>query len=425
MKYTVNKNQSTQILTYCQQTRILSLHGFIFFLPNSIAFSQICLSLFALTYIVEAVSTKRAEYPKTPLTRPIIAYIAITLLTTMFAINISSSIHGLKSVLSIGVFYVVYLAIRDLSHLKKITGLLLLYVTIAAGYGIVQHYLEVDVFRLSKPISLLKHVNNDLTAPVRIPGFSSYMTFSGQLAMIIPIIFACIPGCRHYIKKGLLTSALLLTCLALLWTYTRSAWLGAICAVACIGYLKNKKYLIGLLVCLLLIAGSAYIFQPELAGRIRSTFCAKENLERIYTWESTLSMIKDYPLTGIGKGNYSKTADSYREPYGDFEFTSRAHAHNSLLQVAVEGGIPSALCFIWLWGVLFFTLYQTYQHMPEHDPAIRYLALGFFGSAIAFFVQGFFENNFGDSETVMMMWCIIALALKLRELTTLHVSGPQ
>ena len=101
-------------------------------------------------------------------------------------------------------------------------------------------------------------------------------------------------------------------------------------------------------------------------------------------------MIKDHPLIGIGKGHYSRLAPQYRTHY-DFEFTSKAHAHNNLLHVAVETGIPSLLAFLWLWMMMFRAIYRIYQQLPENNPALKILSLGFLGSITAFFVQGFFE----------------------------------
>jgi O-antigen ligase len=395
---------------------MLSLHGFLLFLAGSIAFAQICLSLLFLTYIVEAVITKQFFIPRTPVNQPIIGYAGVLLITTMFSPDVLTSIRGLKGLLTIGVFYLFYLSIQDFRQLKKFTMLLVLYVTLAALYGIVQHYLEVDLFRLSKPISLLKHVDNDLKAPIRIPGFSSYMTFSGHLAMTLPIICAYFLWVKKRIKKGLLAISIILTCVALLWTYTRSAWIGAVCAVTLLGYLRGKKF--SFFFFLLFVFLAVFVFQPAIFDRSLSVFSTKENMERLYTWESTLNMIKDHPLTGIGKGNYSKFAPDYRSKY-NFDFSSRAHAHNNLLQAAVEGGIPSLLCFLWLWGVIFRSMYRTYQQISENNTILKLLSLGFLGSITAFFVQGFFENNFGDSETVMMMWLITAFALKIRDFTVI------
>ncbi len=413
--YDEDNNRQTNILTFSRKVRLIGLHGFILFLPCSVAFSQICLSLFALIYFIETFLKKHLQIPRTPLNRPVLAYCAVSLITAMFSLaGFPSMTEEVKDLLLIGIFFLCYIYIKDVSQLKKLTGLLSLYVTLAALYGVLQHFWEVDVFRLGRPISFLKHVNDDLSAPVRISGFLSYMTFSGQLAMAIPIIFALFLSSKTLSKRLLGAISLILTILALLWTYTRSAWIGTICAFILFGYLKGKKTFIVLLllgICLISLA----ILQPEILDRSLSVFSTKENVERLYTWQSTIKMILDHPLAGIGKGNYSKLAPIYRTQY-DFDFSSRAHAHNNLLQVTVTGGIPTLLCFLWLWGVIFKEVYRTYQRIPRESPALKVLSLGFLGAITGFFVQGFFEHNFGDVESVMMMWLIVAFSLKLQHL---------
>lgn len=420
--YDVNNNQGYTPQVLIGQARAIGLYGFILFLPSSVAFSQICLILLALTYLIEAILTKDFCIPHTPLNYPLLTYFAVRLTIMMISMDISATKKEFKDFLLISVFFLSYLYIKNLSQLKKLTGLFILFVTLASLYAVLQHFWEVDVFRLSRPISFLKHVNDDLNAPVRVSGFLSYMTFSGQLAMSIPIIFALFLAVKTVSKRLLCALSLLLTVLALLWTYTRSAWIGTICALMLFGYVKGKKtFIVLLLVGILLVFLT--IIQPDffdrsLIDRSLSVFSAKENLERLYTWESTLYMILDRPLIGIGKGNYSELARQYRQKmYPDFEFSSYAHAHNNILQVAVTAGIPALLCFLWLWGVLFKEAYQTYQEIPKAHPTLKILSLGFLGSIIAFFVQGFFEHNFGDVESVMMLWFIVAFALKLECLT--------
>ena len=412
------------LLEYYQQLKTIGLIGFLVFLPVSIAFAQICLSLLALSYLLEMVLTHRVRWPHTPVNRPLLCYVGLLLVTTLCAYDPCRSVHGLESVLTISVFYLIYLSIRDLEHLKKLLALVFIAFTFAASYGILQHYLEVDLFRLTKPINLLKHVNDDLKAPVRISGFSSYMTFSGQLAMVIPLLYASLAIAHSHLKRVLLSVSLGLSGLALLWTYTRSGWLAMFCALLPFGYVKNKKMTILLITVFAILLVSLLVleqydiivFETKLGERLLSMFHAKENLERIYTWQNSLDIIKDYPFTGIGKGNFSKLVDQYRVSYGDFKFTSRAHAHNNILQVTVEGGIPTLACFLWLWVVMFQTVYHAYQRAQTGNRTIKILALGCLGALIAFFIQGGFEYNFGDSEAVMLMWTILAFGMKLHEM---------
>ncbi len=417
------------VLKHYQQLRTVGLVGFLLFLPVSIAFAQICLSLLALSYLIEISLRPHFRWPQTPINRPLCCYIGLLLITTLFARNLWISVRNLEGIFTISTFYLIYLSIKDLEHLKKLLTLIFISVTFAACYGIIQHYLEVDLFRLTKPINLLKHVNDDLTAPVRISGFSSYMTFSGQLAMVIPLL--CVSWCiaRSYLKKGFITVSLFLAGLALLWTYTRSGWLAMVCSLLPFGYIKNKRitiflitiFTLALLALLMLEQYDIIVFQTKLGERVFSIFRAKENLERIYTWQNSLDIITDYPLTGIGKGNFSKIVDSYRVSYGNFKFTSRAHAHNNLLQVAVEGGIFTLACFLWLWFVMFQTVYHAYQHAHRDNKTIKMLALGCLGALIAFFVQGGFEHNFGDSEAVMLMWTVMGFGMKLHEMAFLSL----
>lgn len=403
------------ILPACHRARDIGLYGFLLFLPCSIAFSQMCLGLLALAFLVEAAVKKQFHLPRTPLNLPLLAYLASTVITTMFSVNVRKSIKGLDTLLIISVFYLFFYYMKDIEQIKRCAGLLVVFMTIAAFYGVLQHYLEVDLFRISRPISFLKHINDDLKAPVRVPGFFSiYMTFAGQLSMMLPVMCALLISVKSVPKKLLLTLSVVLTVFALFWTYTRSAWLGVICALMAAGFLKSKKLL--LVVLLLVMLPGIFLLQPGRLGDGLSVLRDKDE-ERIYTWITTIDMIRDYPLTGIGKKNYSGMIDPYRERrYGDFEFSSDAHAHNNILHVTVDGGIFTGLCFLCLWWVIFREMYRTCRRVPEEDNVLKWLALGLFGAIVAFFVQGFFEHNWGDSESAMMMWVLIAFSLKLQAL---------
>ncbi len=440
---------------------MLSLYGVLIFLPNSIAFTDICLTVLLLTYLAEIIQTKHFRWPNTPLNRPVLTYVAVMCMSTIFSVDPGTSFRNLTSLLDLGIFFLLYLSFQDAARIKKGSALLLFSVTVSAVYGIIQHYLEIDLFRLTQPVSFLKHLNDDLSAPVRISGFSSYMTFGGQLGMAIPVIFAYVLCAKERFSRGLWVVALILGNFALLWTYTRSAWLGAIGAILVIGYQRHKgKFLIYAL-CLLLIVATGIVLmqyvlersatedspqqqteQGEHANserpvlpqrqqkvssgsrktleRIMSIFRTKDNRERLYTWLSTLTMIRDHPLTGIGQGNYSDLCWQYRRSYKGFDFSSDAHAHNNLLQVTVTGGIPLLLCFLWVWWVIFRSAYHSYCQIPDQFAKEKALALGVFGATIAFFIQGFFEYNFGDSEVVAMLLVWVAFSMKLREIR----SGP-
>ncbi len=430
----------------CQQVRCVCLAGLMLSLPLSIAGVSLCLALLWLTFVIEAIVSKQFPRPALPINRPILAYLLAVLLTTPFSVNFARSVTALPTLLDIAVVYLVYLSCQSSDDYVHALNYLLGALAAASAYGILQHYLEIDIFRLPEPMSFLKYVNDDFHAPVRISGFSSYMTFAGQLAMGLPLICGSFLSARTSLQKCCWLAALTLSSLALLWTYTRSAWVAVTCALLICGYLRQgRKFVLGALLCLVLLGG-LIIFQarapehpaqpaetvsqpsahaPERASstnildRIASIFNTEENKERLYTWESTLYMILDHPLTGIGKENFTALAPSYRSAY-NMVFTSTAHAHNNFLQIAVDSGLPGLLSFLWLVSVLFWSAIRLYHDIPAEQRTAKLQALSFLGAFIVFFVHGLFECNFGDSEVSLMMWVVVAgmLALKTRPART-------
>ncbi len=87
-----------------------------------------------------------------------------------------------------------------------------------------------------------------------------------------------------------------------------------VCSLLPFGYIKNKRitiflitiFTLALLALLMLEQYDIIVFQTKLGERVFSIFRAKENLERIYTWQNSLDIITDYPLTGIGKEIFQK-----------------------------------------------------------------------------------------------------------------------
>jgi O-antigen ligase len=414
-----------QVLRWCENLAQFGLFSFVLFLPASIAFSQISLGFILLAYVVEAITTRRLRFMKSPLDLPILLFVLVTLVSTLFSVNVSKSLKVfLPSLFPLSVFYLVFYYLKDLKTIKKLITLLLIIATLNAVYGIAQHFWRIDWFRLSGHKNYLRPVNDLPGADIRIPGtFSISMTFAGQLIMVLSLIWSFILFDRsHKNKFPLIVSA---TCIffALIWTYTRSAWLGFGVALLFLGYVKGRKSLlkltVGILICVLLI----FLFQPSVLQRAESMFSFEQNMDRIYIWKSSLDMIKDHPITGIGQGNYNKLSREYQKSYPFKDPPSHAHSHNDLIMITVDRGILGLLAFIWLWITIFKQTGVTLRQIPQDHYYLRALILGCLASFIAFFVEGFFENNFGDSEVAMMLWFLVATVMVVKEKIISHLTS--
>lgn len=128
-------------------------------------------------------------------------------------------------------------------------------------------------------------------------------------------------------------------------------------------------------------------------------------------WRTSVDLIGDHPLTGTGGARAFQR--QFRERYPEVvpdvpaEFPGGApHAHNSLLSIAAEHGLPAAALYLawfaaiarWLW------------RRRHRDP--RALDLGLAAITLAL-GAGAFEHYAGDSEASYAVMVALGLALAL------------
>ncbi|MDI6869841.1 MAG: O-antigen ligase family protein [Bacillota bacterium] len=141
---------------------------------------------------------------------------------------------------------------------------------------------------------------------------------------------------------------------ALLLTFSRGAWLGflgMIATFALINRCSRRWAVAGLLAVLLVLAGV-----PTVAERFLTSFQPSANLSRLYIWRSTLMMIKDYPLFGVGAGAFMHVYPRYVLP-GAPEPVA-AFAHNLFLQVLAEFGLVGFVVFVAILGRVMWMSWQ-------------------------------------------------------------------
>jgi hypothetical protein len=87
-------------------------------------------------------------------------------------------------------------------------------------------------------------------------------------------------------------------------------------------------------IALVALVGAAYANVGALMTRVGETLQSGVGGRR-EIWETTLAMIRDFPLTGVGVGSYQRAMTVY-QPVHVFAFN---HAHNEYLQLLAEGGL--------------------------------------------------------------------------------------
>jgi O-antigen ligase len=224
------------------------------------------------------------------------------------------------------------------------------------------------------------------------------MTYSGLLMLVTCAAVSRIMFAKHSRAWASLVLPALL--LALVFTFTRSAWVGVCVGVGILFLLRDFR-LVGLLP--IALGGFLMLAPSNLTTRLYSTFSLKDpsNADRVAMMRSGWRIIKDDPLTGVGPDMVIQVYPHYRDKSAVNQLNP--HLHNVPLQIAAERGLP-ALC-IWLWFIV--SLVRDFLRRRRSD--VRSLSNAGLAAIGAMLAAGLFEYNFGDSEFLMLFLVLVTL----------------
>jgi probable O-glycosylation ligase (exosortase A-associated) len=140
---------------------------------------------------------------------------------------------------------------------------------------------------------------------------------------------------------------------------------------------------------------------------------------RFHFWQVGVAMANDHPLTGVGKGAYSRLYDRYDWSNGDFG-TDRA-VHSAWFGVLAELGYVGLLLFI----IIIVTSLRSCRRVRlaarrgEVSAALGSYAVGFETALMAFIVGG----SFVSFHYVEMLWHFFALSAALERVAAAEATA--
>ena len=126
-------------------------------------------------------------------------------------------------------------------------------------------------------------------------------------------------------------------------------------------------------------------------------------------WKEAISMIKDYPLLGVGLNAYSEVAPRYKVNWGGYP-------HNCYLHMAVEIGLLGLLFFLWMLCRIFCMALKFLK--TTKDGYLEALMLGLISGFGAFLLQSFFDTNFYSVKLGSLMWVIMGLIVAVGQINS-------
>src|SRR5262249_7472614 len=133
---------------------------------------------------------------------------------------------------------------------------------------------------------------------------------------------------------------------------------------------------------------------------------------RLELWSRSLSMLGDFPYTGIGLGQFSPVLHALYVPLAFPPDDYVPHAHNFFLQLAFDLGIPGAIAGLGLFAAFFRMLRAAYRGTGDRgtgDRELRAVAVGLAAGVLSFMVAGLSDAIPLGARAGLMLWTAFGL----------------
>jgi O-antigen ligase len=167
--------------------------------------------------------------------------------------------------------------------------------------------------------------------------------------------------------------------------------------------------MLGVGAALLVFVGVAAQISPRFASLF--DFTDGTNFIRLRLWESSLAMIEDFPITGVGLDQFlERYRGTYVKPDAIWD-SQLNHPHNLILDVWLRLGVGGV---IWLASIAIAIglLSRRLLHMTL-APAERALVIGALGALSALVGHGMVDNSLFVVDLALIFWLLIALLVQI------------
>mgnify|MGYP001579071716 FL=1 len=228
--------------------------------------------------------------------------------------------------------------------------------------------------------------------------------FGTYLIGAIPFLFASFVYCFKNKMKSLLCGTLvLLSLIALYFTYSRGAFIALIISVLATLLLWKKK------IALIVFAASlifVFLAPSPFTQSLRQSFNFSMNAsgsikDRLRLWKSAIDMVQERPLLGWGLNTYTEVNPLFVKDFDAW------YPHNCYLQMASEIGLVGLASFLILLISFFLSFYRGF--LSAKSPFEKLIAAAFLTSFLAMAFHAFVDTNFYSLPLIALFWTVCSI----------------
>lgn len=400
--------QQYEVLTYV-------LAGFAFvdyiFRNYIVSFSSVWDELFLIVAFLfwawKGIRNRGNEiWRSTPLHICIFVFVGVFGVLTCLTENMQIAIEGLRALVQYVLWF--FATIQLLNGRFSVKNLLKIFVCVTGVLGV--HGIWQYITKVEMPETWVESSESVRTRVFSI--FTSPNVFGSLLVLAIPIAISLMfveKSWRHKAVCGIIALAMLG---ALVFTYSRGAWLGFCVAVFVYVLIKDRR-----LIALVATLGVAVLaFVPSISNRLLFMFSGEylaSSMQggRLIRWLTAIDIIKEHPLIGVGIGKFGGAVAMNHDlsVVVQGQRVDTFYMDNNYLKIGVESGILGLSIFLWLMYQVFVTSVKTIG--ITRDAYMKEVAIGILAGLSGVMFHNCVENVFEVPMMVSLFWMLVGVMM--------------
>ena len=367
-------------------------------------------SMFALTVFLFKKSLAWSwEWIKTPLDKPILVLLILTILATVFSVHKYTSIWSFILLLNYAIiFYLIIHTVRTRSQFRQLVYLIIGIAALISIIGLLKNF-------CGNPFPWWDYTDFQKKASDRLSStFGNADHLAGYMEMTIPLLLGLLLTGFRGMKLFLVIVLAVLLFIALVLSLSRGGWFGALTGLFFMSvallfnpYFQSKR-LILTLVCGFFVVAFIVLSSTPVVERIRTL--AQNNKisiieSRVSRWKGTIAMIKDHPILGAGPGTFATVFTQYQPPgHANRSF----FAHNDYLHFISETGLALVPVMAWMIIALFV---RGFKKLNNPSRLVRGVTVGAMSGITAILVHSTSDFNLHIPANALLFTVLAAIVV--------------
>ena len=229
---------------------------------------------------------------------------------------------------------------------------------------------------------------------------------AGALVMFVPLQLALAMTSTGW-RRIAFAAMFLFTAGTLLLTQSRGGYLSIAVAFAAWGIWSGKRSRVVTIALIVVVLAAAIPLRHKFSAGVGFSSDVEGRTE---LWSRAVTMIGDFPFTGIGMNTFRKVMPVMYPAFLTPPSYDIAHAHNHLLQAALDLGIPGLIAYLAIWFGAAAILVSVWRRQSCRRVVVGGMAAGM----LAYFLFGTVDAIALGAKVGIFFWIALGLIVAMQ-----------